>query len=241
MTVDDKGWLWVASYQRQLLPLEKPEFEHYAIYAIPPGGPDKHGNPVYTWESAIRVVDGDTGMKTMSIGSDVERGWKLVGHSDDGMIYALGFSKKPGTPQEGGLHMGGNTLVAFRLADPEKVEPIYDYAWTAVLPKAAVGLSAISGGHGGVLVGGDPWRGGIHHYTKDGLLIGSFFSDSRFGVQPIDWPSGMLDAFLAVSCQRDPRDGMLDVFAEDNMNHRLIWYRVDDRDITSVEGKLVVR
>ena len=92
-----------------------------------------------------------------------------------------------------------------------------------------------------MLVGGDPWRGGIHHYTKDGLLIGAFFSDARFGVQPIDWPSGMLDAYLAVSCQRDPRDGMLDVFAEDNMNHRLIWYRVDDRDITTIEGKIVVK
>lgn len=241
MTVDDKGWIWVASYQRRLIPLEKPQFEHYGIYAIPPGGPDEQGNPIYTWESAVCVVDDALGRKAMGIEPDVERTWKIVGHGKDGMLYALGFSKKPGTPQEGGLHMGGNTLVAFRQPDPEKVEPLQDYAWTAVLPKSSVGLSPIPGGKGGLFIGGDPWRGGIHHYTDDGLLIGSFFSDPRFGVQPIDWPSGMLDAYLAVGCERDPRDGMLDVFAEDNVNHRLIWYRVDDRDITTTQGKIVVK
>ena len=120
MTVDDKGWVWIASYQRRLFPLEKPEFEHYGIYAIPPGGPDKQGNPIYTWESAICVIDDATGRQAMGIGPEVERGWKLVGHGDDGMIYALGHSKKPGTPQEGGLHMGGNTLVGFRQSDPRR-------------------------------------------------------------------------------------------------------------------------
>jgi sugar lactone lactonase YvrE len=241
MTVDNKGWIWIASYQRRLFPLEKPEFEHYGIYAIPPGGPDEQGNPIYNWESGICVVNDALGRAAMGIGPDVERGWKLVGHGDDGMLYALGFSKKPGTPQEGGLHMGGNTLVGFRQPDPAKIEPITDSAWTVVLPKACVGLSPIPGGNGGVLIGGDPWRGGVHHYTKDGLLIGSFFSDARFGVQPIDWPSGLFDSYLAVGCERDPRDGLLDVFAEDNVNHRLIWYRVDDRDITSFKGKLVVK
>jgi hypothetical protein len=241
MTVDDKGWIWVASYQRRLFPLENPEFEQYAIYAIPPGGPNEQGNPIYTWESAICVVDDAAGRAAMGVEPDVERRWKIVGHADDGMVYALGFSKKPGTPQEGGLHMGGNTLVAFRQPDPAKVEPIREHAWTVVLPKSSVGLSPIPGGEGGVLVGGDPWRGGVHHYTKDGLLIGSFFSDVRFGVQPVDWPSGLFDSYLAVGCQRDPRDGLLDVFAEDNVNHRLIWYRVDDHNISTLEGKLVVK
>jgi hypothetical protein len=57
----------------------------------------------------------------------------------------------------------------------------------------------------------------------------------------VDWPSGLLDAYLAVNCNRDPRDGLLDVFTEDNVNQRLIWHRVDDRDITTTEGKLVVK
>ncbi len=56
-----------------------------------------------------------------------------------------------------------------------------------------------------------------------------------------DWPSGLLDAQLAVNCNRDPRDGILDVWTEDNFNQRLIWYRVDDRDIESFEGTLEVK
>jgi hypothetical protein len=104
-----------------------------------------------------------------------------------------------------------------------------------------VGLAPIPGGNGGVLVGGDPWRGGVRHYTKDGLLIGGFQSDVRFGTQPLDWPSGLLDSQLAVNCNRDPRDGLLDVWTEDNFNQRLIWYRVDDRDIETIEGKIEVK
>jgi hypothetical protein len=50
-----------------------------------------------------------------------------------------------------------------------------------------------------------------------------------------------LDAQLAVNCNRDPRDGLLDVWTEDNFNQRLIWYRVDDRDIEAFEGKLEVK
>jgi hypothetical protein len=50
----------------------------------------------------------------------------------------------------------------------------------------------------------------------------------------------LLDAQLAVGCDRDPRDGILDVWTEDNYNQRLIWYRVDDRDIEGFEGKLEV-
>ena len=91
------------------------------------------------------------------------------------------------------------------------------------------------------MIGGDPYRGGVRHYTKDGLLIGGFQSDPRFGTKPLDWPSGLLDAQLAVNCDRDPRDGILDVWTEDNFNQRLIWYRVDDRDIETFEGKLEVK
>ena len=137
--------------------------------------------------------------------------------------------------------MSGNVLMGFREKVPGTVEAIPEAAWSVMLPKATVGLAPISGGQGGVLVGGDPWRAGVHHYTKEGLLIGSFQSDPRFGAQPLDWPSGMLDAYLAVNCNRDPRDGILDVFTEDNMNGRLIWYRVDDRDIETMRGNLLVQ
>lgn len=92
-----------------------------------------------------------------------------------------------------------------------------------------------------MLIGGDPWQSVVRHYSKDGLLIGGFQSDPHFGAQPVDWPSGLLYAYLAVKRNRDPRDGLLDVFTEDSLNQRLIWHRMNDRESTTWEGKLVVK
>ena len=232
MTIDDQGWLWIASFIRRP---PNPRQES-SIYAIAPEGPDDSGNPIYKWSSAKVVVTDEAGPRALGIQKGDDFQWKLAGRSiDDGMIYGLGSTRKQGTPQEGGLHMGGNVLMGFALKDGEEIN---DARWAVVLPKKTVGLAPVPGGNGGVLVGGDPWRAGVRHYTKDGLLIGGFQSDPRYGVPPFDWPSGLLDAPLAVNCNRDPRDGMLDVWTEDNFNQRLIWYRVDDRDIETIEGKI---
>jgi hypothetical protein len=53
-------------------------------------------------------------------------------------------------------------------------------------------------------------------------------------------PTGQLDNYLAINCNRDPGDGLFDVWTEDNLNQRLIWYRVGDRDIETFEGKFEV-
>jgi hypothetical protein len=37
-----------------------------------------------------------------------------------------------------------------------------------------------------------------------------------------------------VAVNRDPRDGLLDVFVEDNFNLRIAWYRIDDRQIETI-------
>jgi sugar lactone lactonase YvrE len=238
ISVDEKGWLWIASYVRR----PPDPREESAIYAIPPKGLNKLGNPIYDWKAAIRVVTDQAGPDALGISKGDDFQWKLAGRSvDDGMIYGLASTKKPGTPQEGGLHMGGNVLMGFQEKDIDRPEEITEPKWSIVLPLKSVGLSPIPGGNGGVFIGGDPPRGGVRHYTKDGLLIGGFQSDPRFGTPPLDLPSGLLDAHLAVGCNRDPRDGVLDVWTEDNYNQRLIWYRVDDRDIESFEGKLEVK
>jgi DNA-binding beta-propeller fold protein YncE len=236
-TVDEKGWIWIASYVRRP---PNPRQES-TVWAIPPKGPNRLGNPVYDWDSAQLVVTDQAGPDALEIPKgDLQ--WKLVGRScSDGMIYGLASARKAGAPQEGGLHMGSNVIMGFRETSPESPGPISTADWAVVLPKVSVGLTPIPGGRGGVLIGGDPWRGGVRHYTKDGLLIGGFHSDKRFGTQPLDWPSGLLDSHLAINCNRDPRDGLLDVWTEDNFNLRLIWYRVDDRDIETFEGKLEVK
>ena len=238
ITVDEKGWIWISSAVR------KPPSprEESTIYAIPPKGTDEMGNPIYSWNNAARVVSEDAGPRAIGLSKGDDFHWKLAGRSiQDGMIYGLANAKKPGAPQEDKLHMGGNVLMGFRQQNVDGLEEITQPQWSVVLPKKTVGLAAIPGGNGGVFIGGDPWRGGVHHYTRDGLLIGGFQSDQRFGVQPRDWPSGLLDSQLAVNCERDARDGIIDLWTEDNYNQRLIWYRVDDRDIESLEGKLKVK
>ncbi len=238
ITVDEEGWIWIASAIRRL----SGPTEESAIYAIPPQGFNKLGNPIYDWNAPIRFVGDQVGQRALGVPKGDFFQWKLVGRSiDDGMIYGLAYIKKPGAPQEGAMHMGGNVLVGFQEKNADSSGEISKLQWSVVLPKKTVGLSPIAGGKGGVLIGGDPWRGGVRHYTRDGLLIGGFQSDARFGTQPLDWPSGLLDSHLAVNCNRDPRDGVLDVWTEDNFNQRLIWYRVDDRDIETFEGKLDVK
>ena len=78
------------------------------------------------------------------------------------------------------------------------------------------------------------------HYTKEGLLIGSMKTTPPFSDPAKEpWVVGGLDAYLAVNCNRDPRDGLIDVFVEDNLNQRIVWYRVADTNIQTVgQGSL---
>ena len=45
-----------------------------------------------------------------------------------------------------------------------------------------------------------------------------------------------MDNTAALAVNRDPRDGLLDVFGEHSWLNRLIWHRVDDRNIQTLEG-----
>ena len=242
--VDDAGWIWVASAARIFPP---GAFEGQAIYAIAPGQSDL-GNPTYQWTSAVKVMDEATGRAALGLAGE-QFNWMMVNRSpNDGMVYALAYAAKAGLPSRGGSWMGGNVLFAFDGQTSSTPAQLAAPKWLVPLPTAAVGMTPIPGGPGGVFVGANTDdttgadRGGvIHHYTKDGLLIGSFKSAPAFGVEGSqDLPSGAFDAFSAISCNRDPRDGILDVFGEDNWNQRLLWYRVDDRNIQTQTGNLNV-
>lgn len=239
------------------------------IWVIPMNGFNKLGNPIYNWQQARRVTSREQ-VKLPGGGegqADAVQP-KMAQAADDGSLYAYGHTRKEGTPQNGGLHMGGNTLMRFVLkkgadlnsaeiplpkgpvpfgsADYVTTPVLADLQWMLVTPEVNVSLDVIPTGkkpeQSGVMIGGYPFRGGVHHYTKDGLLIGAFNSDAaRFGGLKDDGqhPSGLLDFYGAVSVNRDPRDGMLDVFVEDDYNNRIFWYRADDRDIQTVSGEIV--
>ncbi|HET9523660.1 MAG TPA: FlgD immunoglobulin-like domain containing protein [Terrimicrobiaceae bacterium] len=241
--VDDAGWVWVASAARIFPP---GPFEGEAIYAIAPEGLNSLGNPIYRWTDAKKVMDEATGRSTLGLAGE-QFNWMMVNRSpNDGMVYALVYAAKAGFPSRGGSWMGGNVLFAFDGQTSSSPAWLPAPKWHVVLPTASVGMAPIPGGPGGVFVGANTDdttgadRGGvIHHYTKDGLLIGTFKSAPAFGVEgSADLPSGAFDAFSALSCNRDPRDGLLDVFGEDNWNQRLLWYRVDDRNIQTQTGSL---
>jgi hypothetical protein len=51
-------------------------------------------------------------------------------------------------------------------------------------------------------------------------------------------PSGLLDFFGSVVVRRNPTDGILDVFVEDDYNLRIAWYRIDDRMVDTLSGQM---
>jgi hypothetical protein len=175
------------------------------LWEIPLGALDARGNPTYDWSSARQVIARDT--------SDLGFQPQMVQRADDGSIYAFGWS----VPWASGgteLWMGGTTLVKFS-AGGERL-------WAVRLPEICTGMDTIPG-LGGVMVGGGK-SATIYQYNADGLRIGSMAPGAAMaGI------SSWLDNQASVAVSRDPRDGWLDVFTEDNYGLRIGWYRVDDR------------
>ena len=238
--VDDAGWLWMASANRDHIPDVSYPFEREALYAIPPRGLNSLGNPIYSWWDAVKVMDAETGWNALGLPSEEGFEWRMTGRSDDGMVYALAWSSKAGLPQDNAAWMGGNVLFGFQQSNLLTPAPLGAPKWRIALPKKSVGMVPIPGGPGGVLVGIDPSRGTVGHYTKEGLLVGSMKTSPPFSDPAKEpWVVGRLDAYLAVNCSRDPRDGLIDVFVEDNLNQRIVWYRIADTNIQTVgEGPL---
>jgi len=70
-----------------------------------------------------------------------------------------------------------------------------------------------------------------------GEHIGEWDGNDEFG-RPA--PAGPY-TWRVVAVSRDPRDGLLDVFGEDSWLNRNVWYRVDDRDVRTLTGALVLK
>jgi sugar lactone lactonase YvrE len=224
-TVAADNSVWIASYDRGG---DTPEKE--SVWMVPMRGLNQQGNPVYDWADAVCRIPRRAMLPPGGPLDKLEP--RIVQHGEDGMTYLYAITPWPGAHQSGGLHMGGNILAGFAGEVAR---------WRTVLPETCVGLAAIPGGQGGVLVGGQPHGGIIHHYTADGLLIGSFGPDqARLGGPPDNHTTGLMDMFGALNACRDPRDGLVDVFVEDNYNLRVIWHRFDDRDIRTVSAKVIL-
>lgn len=183
------------------------------LWEIPLGGLDGRGNPLYDWSKARQVVARDS--------SPLGFQPQMVQRADDGSIYASGWSTAwPSGGTE--LWMGGTTLVKYDASGAR--------LWAVQLPEVCTGMDTIPGG--GVMVGGGKSTT-IYQYTADGLRIGSMSPGAALaGI------SGWLDNQASVAVSRDPRDGLLDVFTEDDYGLHIGWYRVDDRNSATLTVSL---
>ena len=103
--------------------------------------------------------------------------------------------------------------------------------WAVRVPQIVCGMDIIPGTTG-CMVGGSIGSN-IYRYTEDGLCIGKMEPGEAMGKL-----SGWFDNHASVAVNRDPRDHLLDVFAEDVFITRIAWYRVDDHDIQTISGDL---
>jgi hypothetical protein len=190
------------------------------IWQLPLAKLDGRGNPLYDWAKARQLVPRDM--------SAVKFFPLMAVRGDDGSLYAFGRSEgwqRPGGKTAGYAWMGGWAL--------RRYDKQGRTLWSAKLPQVCVGMDAIPGGRGVML--GYFEKAYVYHYNPDGLLIGMMKPGDAAGKV-----TGWMDNTSAVAVQRDPRDGLLDVFGEDSWLNRNIWYRVDDRDIRTVTGTLKV-
>jgi hypothetical protein len=193
------------------------ELNTHAIWTVPMAGLNSAGNPTYDWAKAREAVPKDN--------SPLDFQPNMAQRADDGSIYALGWSKPWPSPKDNPFWMGGTTLARFD-AHGERL-------WAVPLPEVSVGMDTIPGGKGGCLVGSGK-NAALWHYTADGLLIGTASPGAAMAKQ-----SGWFDNHACVAVNRDHRDGILDVFTEDDFALRIGWYRIDDSEIEVVTGKLV--
>ena len=191
-----------------------PNHHTHSAWRIPRGDPDPKGNPTYDWSQAREVLLADK--------SPLKFSASMVQPAEDGSIYAFGWSAPWPSPKNNPFWMGGATLARFDKNGRR--------LWAVPLPETCVGLDVIPGG--GCMVGMGK-KAHILHYTADGLLVGRMDPGEAMGGK-----SGWLDNQCSVAVNRDGRDKRLDVFVEEDYALRIAWYRVDDRDIRTVTGKL---
>jgi hypothetical protein len=168
------------------------------------------GDPTYDWSQAREVVPADK--------SAVKFFPLMAVRTEKGELYAFGRSDLfPPFPGSGPAWMGGWALAKFDSAGRR--------LWATRLAQHCTGMDYVPG-DGGVVLGYFA-EAIVYHYNRDGLLVGSARPGKAAGEA-----SGWLDNTASIACNRDPRDGLIDVFAEEDYAHRILWYRLDDAKIT---------
>ena len=211
-----------------------------SIRSIPINRYNAAGNPIYDWNDDTAVISPDP--------SPITQFRPVFAQKAATMLFAHGLSAPAlghGHPLLNGnalAHMAGTTMAGYNAS--------YERLWLVGPPPppphanstSFVGLDVVPGGFGGFICGtlaahvsGAPPHVNIafrdqarlYHYSDDGLRIGV--------MQPgpaMAGASGLYDTNSAIGVNRNPNDGLVDVFTEDDENLRIGWYRFDDSQLS---------
>ena len=197
------------------------QYDH-TIDMLPLQGLNASGSPIYDW-SKLQVIGGP------DKDSPVKFEPTMAVRTENQFLYALGKSGQGGLyPQPAGS--GPAWMAGWVLA---KFDPAGKRIWTTVLPNACPGLDLVPGGRG--VVCGYFANANIWHLNSDGVLVGVCKPGDAAG-----GASGWLDNTASVAANVNPVDKLIDVFAEEDYAHRILWYRCDDSKI-SVTKQTIVR
>jgi hypothetical protein len=190
-----------------------------AVHMLPMTGLNEAGNPVYDWAAGAEIVPRDE--------TDVKLQPLMAVRTENGHVYAFGRSELyPRFDGSGPAWMGGWALAKFDKSGAR--------LWSTRLAQHCTGMDYIPGDRG-VIVGYFA-KATLFHYTADGLLVGSVGPGA-----PAASISGWLDNTASVAVNVHPLDNLIDVFAEEDYAHRILWYRIDDSDIRMQEQTIVRR
>ena len=204
--VDEKGNLIFSNHQTS------------SVYEMPLAGFDENGIPRYEFASAREVIPTDStfrGLRPMKAVRTPEGYYYVLAPADPSFYSTAGHS-----PRWELCWMGGWTV--------SKFDPTSRRLFTVALPDHCTGVDWVPNvgrtREQGFVTGQFTGKH-LYHYSSDGLLLGTLTPEHE---------TGWLDHNGSISINRNPEDGLVDVFAEESFRNRISWYRMDDRNVKTL-------
>ncbi|HUU68326.1 MAG TPA: hypothetical protein VM186_02280, partial [Planctomycetota bacterium] len=190
-----------------------------SVYEMPLVKLDERGTPVYDFATAKEVIPPDAtfrGLKPMKALRTPEGNYYVLAQADPSFYSTAGHGNRWNL-----CWMGGWTVSKYGTAGRR--------LFTVALPDHCTGVDWVpNAGRTRELgfVAGQFTAKNLYHYSPDGLLLGTLNPKHE---------TGWLDHNGSISINRNPADGMADVFAEESFRNRISWYRMDDRAVKTLK------
>lgn len=201
---------------------------HYnnGIDVLPLSKFDERGNPVYEWSELRQLLPPDDTLRGLrpQKACPLPGGGMYVLQQADPAFYPPSKTMTPWGNVSGLVWMGGWVF--------SKYDPAGRRLFTLPLPEECTGLDWVPDAgrdrETGVIVG-EYSAMRLLHFSPDGLMLQILSPRHK---------TGWLDHNGSLSVNRNPRDGLADVFAEESLSNRISWYRLDDREVKTLKVSL---